>query len=199
MTAPWADPSIHHPKVVRFRSCRRSNSQYPKERQIVHRREDFEQAVRAHGANLYRYAWWLCRDPHLAEDLVQEAFVRAWKAWAGLRDLSQTKAWLMTILRNEHARGCVRKQVEVCNDELTEADMPAVPSFEAGLETAQIVALLPETYREPLLLQVLGGFNCTEIAGMLGTTEGAVMTRLTRARQALRLQYADAGKRRAAK
>ncbi len=105
----------------------------------------------------------------------------------------------MTILRNEHARGCARKQVEMRNDELTDADMPAVPSFEAGLETAQMVGLLPETYREPMLLQVIGGFSCAEIAGILGTSEGAVMTRLTRARQALRQHYADAGKRRTAK
>jgi len=130
---------------------------------------------------------------------VQEAFARAWTAWAGLRDLSQAKAWLMTILRNGHARGYARKRLEMCKDELTEADMPAMPSFEAGLETEQIVALLPETYREPLLLQVLGGFSCAEIAAMIGTSEGAVMTRLTRARQALRQHYADAGKRRMAK
>jgi RNA polymerase sigma-70 factor (ECF subfamily) len=56
--------------------------------------------------------------------------------------------------------------------------------------------LLPETYREPLLLQVLGGFSCAEIAGMLGSSEGAIMTRLTRARQALRQQYTDPIKRR---
>ena len=54
--------------------------------------------------------------------------------------------------------------------------------------------MLPLTYREPLLLQVLGGFSCAEIAGMLGTTEGAVMTRLTRARQALRQQHVDSMK-----
>lgn len=166
---------------------------------ISQRRADFEQAVRAYSAHLYRYAWWLCRDRHLAEDLVQEAFARAWNAWPKLRDLSQAKAWLITILRNEHARGCARKQIEMYKDELSEADLPANPSFEAGLETAQIVGLLPETYREPLLLQVLGGFSCAEIAGMLGTSEGAVMTRLTRARQALRQHYTDAGKRRAAK
>ncbi len=155
--------------------------------------------MRAYSADLYRYAWWLCRDRHLAEDLVQEAFARAWKAWPGLRDLSQPKAWLMTILRNECARSMARKQIEMCKDDLTEADMPVLPSFEAGLETAQIVALLPETYREPLLLQVLGGFSCAEIAAMVGTSEGAVMTRLTRARQTLRQHYADTGKRRVAK
>ena len=155
--------------------------------------------MRAYSADLYRYAHWLCRDRHLAEDLVQEAFARAWKAWAELRELAQAKAWLMTILRREYARSVARNKIEVEHGEIAESEMPAVPSFEAGLETAQLVGLLPETYREPLLLQVLGGFSCSEIAAMLGTSEGAVMTRLTRARHALRERYEGAGKRRAAK
>jgi RNA polymerase sigma-70 factor (ECF subfamily) len=153
--------------------------------------------VRAYSADLYRYAHSLCRDRHLAEDVVQEAFVRAWKAWLELRDPAQAKAWLFTIVRNECARSFARKHLETCD--IDETELPAVPSFEARLETAQIVGLLPLTYREPLLLQVLGGFSCAEIAVMLGTSEGAVMTRLTRARQALRQQYLDSTKRRGAK
>ena len=156
--------------------------------------------MRAYSADLFRFAHWLCRDRHLAEDLVQEAFERAWKGWAALRDQSTAKAWLMTIVRNEYARTFARKRVEVEEGEIDENRLPALPSFEAGVETAQIVAALPLTYREPLLLQVLGGFSCAEIAVMLGTSEGAVMTRLTRARQALRQQLTDdVSKRRAAR
>lgn len=129
----------------------------------------------------------------MAEDLVQETFARAWSAWRDLRDPALAKAWLMTILRNERVRLYSRKQIFV-HVELDEDQMPSVPSIEAGLEIAQIVALLPETYREPLLLQVLGGFSCAEIADMLGTTEGAVMTRLTRARQSFRQHFSEAGK-----
>jgi RNA polymerase sigma-70 factor, ECF subfamily len=142
--------------------------------------------VRAYSADLYRYAWWLCRDRHLAEDVVQETFARAW-------------TWLITILRNELARSFTRNKATSDIDAVAEADLPALPSFEGDVETAQIVRLLPETYREPLLLQVLGGFSCAEIAGMLGTTEGAVMTRLTRARQALRRHYEPAEKQRSVK
>lgn len=167
-----------------------------KEPNISQGREDFEQAVRAYGADLYRFAYWLCRDRHAAEDLVQEACLRAWKSWLELRDATHAKAWLMTIVRNEHARSFWRKRNETSLDEMDETQMPSMPSFEAGLETAQVVRLLPETYREPLLLQVLGGFSCAEIAGMLGTSEGAIMTRLTRARQALRQQYTESTKRR---
>jgi RNA polymerase sigma-70 factor, ECF subfamily len=109
------------------------------------------------------------------------------------------KAWLVAILRNELARAFSRAKPALDIDAVGEADLPALPSFESQLETAQLVSLLPETYREPLLLQVLGGFSCAEIAGMLGTTEGAVMTRLTRARQALRRQCEPAQSRRTAK
>ena len=153
--------------------------------------------MRAYSADLYRFAWWLSRDRHLAEDLVQETFARAWKSWGELRDPAQAKAWLVTILRNELARSFARHRPAADIDAIAESELPAVPSFEAHLEAAQIVGLLPEIYREPLLLQVLGGFSCAEIAAMLGTSEGAVMTRLTRARQALRKQYDSLEKRRA--
>lgn len=166
---------------------------------ISHRAQTFEHAVRAYSADLYRYAWWLCRDRHLAQDLVQETFARAWKSWGDLRDASLAKTWLITILRNELARSFSRARPAADIDGLAEAELPALPSFEGDVETAQIVRMLPEIYREPLLLQVLGGFSCAEIAGMLGTTEGAVMTRLTRARQALRRHYEPAGKQRGAK
>lgn len=167
-----------------------------KEQQISQQREDFEQAVRAYAADLYRFAYWLCRDRHFAEDVVQEACLRAWRSWTDLRNPAQAKAWLMTIVRHEYARSVSRKRHDANVDEVDESALPPIPSFEAGLETAQLVALLPETYREPLLLQVLGGFTCAEIGGMLGTSEGAIMTRLTRARQALRQNYTDSLKRR---
>ena len=69
----------------------------------------FDQTVRAYSADLYRYAWWLCRDRFTAEELVQETFARAWKNWDSLEDLAAAKPWLITILRNEHARLYERK------------------------------------------------------------------------------------------
>ena len=163
------------------------------------RRGEFEQAVRAYSADLYRFAYWLCRDRHAAEDLVQEACLRGWKSWGDLREPAQAKAWLMTIVRNEYARNLSRKRSHTSLEDVDEGELPSIPSFEGVLETAQLVAMLPLTYREPLLLQAIGGFSCAEIAGMLGTSEGAVMTRLTRARQALRQQYTESVKRRTAR
>ena len=63
----------------------------------------------------------------------------------------------------------------------------------AGLEMREALMALPPSYAEPLALQVLGGFSCAEIAAMLGISEGAAMTRLTRARAALRRLIAPEG------
>lgn len=154
---------------------------------IDRERSKFEGVVRAYSAELYRYAYWLCRDRFVAEDLVQETFARAWQGWSGLRDDRAAKGWLYAILRNEHARLHERKHLAIDAgqdlDELLDfSGARAVDSF----DMREAVAALPVTYREPLLLQVLGGYSGAELAAMMETTEGAVMTRLTRARQALR-------------
>ena len=154
---------------------------------IDQERSKFEHVVRAYSAELFRYAYWLCRDRFTAEDLVQETFTRAWQGWSGLRDDRAAKGWLYTILRNEHARLHERKQLAIDPDrELNELmDSSGANAFNA-FEMRDMLVALPETYREPLMLQVIGGFGCAEIATMMGITEGAVMTRLTRARQAVR-------------
>jgi RNA polymerase sigma-70 factor, ECF subfamily len=162
------------------------------------REDDFERTVRAYAADLYRFAYSLCRERFGAEDLVQEALSRAWKGWEGLREPAAMKAWLFTIVRNEHARTFARKRVEVVDMDVYELDPPDL-SAAAGAGPDALLAALPLAYREPLVLQVLGGFSCREIAHMLDTTEGAVMTRLCRARQALRSQLADSAKRKVAK
>jgi RNA polymerase sigma-70 factor (ECF subfamily) len=149
----------------------------------------FERLVRAYSAELYRYAYWLCRDRFVAEDLVQETFARAWTGWAGLREEGAARKWLYTILHNEHARLFERKRLDIVEDQ----DLDALEDHRFGSvygEVAMREALhaLPTVYREPLLLQVLGGFSCEEIAKLMNVTPGAVMTRLSRARLALRKQ-----------
>jgi RNA polymerase sigma-70 factor (ECF subfamily) len=158
-------------------------------------RKHFEQTVRAYSADLYRFAVWLCRDRFVAEDLVQETFTRAWKNWSNLRDISSVKPWLITILRNEHARLYERKQLEIADVELDDVNVAADHEPASAYDMERLVEKLPLSLREPLLLQVLGGFSCKEIAGMLDTTEGAVMTRLTRARQGMRRLLQDTGER----
>jgi len=157
----------------------------------------FESMVRAYSTELYRYAYWLCRDRHTAEDVVQETFARAWKACDELRDDKAARSWLYTILRNEHARLFRRKPLDIDHDQALDEivdDSARDPAQE--LEFRDAMNALPPSYREPLLLQWIGGYSCKEIAEIMGLTEGAVMTRLTRGRIALGRLDGTAARRR---
>lgn len=160
------------------------------------RQARFNELAVAYGGDLFRFAMWLCGDEALARDLVQETYVRAWKALDKLQDTSAAKAWLITILRREHARTFERKvpkftdveQVHVADEPDLEPDKRA----EIALLRRQILQLAPK-YREPLLLQVVMGFSCDEIARELGVSRSAVMTQLFRARAQLKDRLQDGG------
>lgn len=150
------------------------------------KRRAFDQVVRAYSGELFRFAFWLCGDRFVAEDLVQESFARAWRRWDQLRDKSAPKPWLLKIVRNEHARLYERKRLDYVDEAPEDLAIAADHNPLALFELEQVIGNLPLSLREPFLLQSLGGFSCAEIAEQLDTTEGAVMVRLTRARQALR-------------
>jgi RNA polymerase sigma-70 factor (ECF subfamily) len=153
------------------------------------KRSQFEALVRAYSSELYRFAYWLCRDRFTAEDLVQETYARAWTSLSMLRDEHAVKGWLYTILRREHARLFERKRLPLADDlDLDSLVDERLGSVADALEMRQALHALPVSYREPLLLQVMGGFTCEEIAEMMQVSVGAVMTRLSRARLALRRQ-----------
>ena len=87
------------------------------------RRLRFERLVAPWRDDLYRYTFWLCRDPDLAEDVVQEAMLRAFRSLDSLNEESSVKAWLLTITRREHARVYERKRLETQDiDELSAAE-----------------------------------------------------------------------------
>lgn len=153
------------------------------------KQSQFDALVRATSADLFRFAFWLCKNRALAQDLTQETYLRAWRSLDDLRDTAAAKAWLITILRREHARLYERKQVELENiDDLLLDDRDSrspAESADDGLLRAAMARLDPK-YREPLLLQVLGGFSCEEIARELKLSAAAVMTQLFRARAKLK-------------
>lgn len=144
----------------------------------------FEDLVRRHAAGLFRYAFWLSRDRQRAEDVVQEALLRGWRAFPRLRERAAARAWLYSIVRNEHYRAAALDATPT--ESVDEMELPDERPGYFGLEMRDALKALPAAHAEPLALQVLGGFSCAEIAAMLNTTEGATMTRLTRARQALK-------------
>jgi len=153
------------------------------------RDNEFDALVNAYSADIYRFTYWLCKDASLAEDMTQETFARAWKALDNLLDPKAAKAWLITIARREIARHFAKNRVETVNiqdislDQLgAESDL----SQHDKLAIHEAIGSLGNEYREPLLLQVLGGFSCKEIAHILDIKPGAVMTRVFRAKQQLR-------------
>lgn len=149
----------------------------------------FEALVRSYSTDIYRMAVWLCRDPALADDLVQETFMRAWKAIDSLRDEKAAKRWLITILRREFARLFERKVPSFVDSEDVVIEDERTPGPDDRTEARMLRMAMGELevkYREPLVLQVLGGFSCQEIADELGITRSAVMTQLFRARQQLK-------------
>lgn len=139
--------------------------------------------------DLLRFAFWLGRDRQLAEDVVQEAMLRAWKSFDALADEGKAKSWLLTIVRREFARSFERKRLEVADlDALVAAEAEVLAAEDdAGLaEMREALFRLDDEYREPLVLQVLMGYSTQEIAGQMGMQQGAVLTRLFRARARLR-------------
>ena len=149
----------------------------------------FEALVREYADDLKRYSIWLCKDPTLASDLVQETYLRAWRSFGKLRDRKAAKSWLITILRREFARTFERKVPD-----LTDIDGLELPDTGTGTpeEDSEMRLLrsamlkLDSKYREPIVLQVVVGMSCEEIAGELGLTRSAVMTQLFRAREKLK-------------
>jgi RNA polymerase sigma-70 factor, ECF subfamily len=139
---------------------------------------------------LLRFAHWLARDRALAEDIVQESLLRAWRSREALKDAGAARAWLLTIVRREHARLYERKRLELVSlDEVVETHAgPKVAEPDGELFALRhAIMRLPIEYREPLVLQVLGGFSTQEIACELALSPAAVLTRLFRARNKLRV------------
>ena len=142
--------------------------------------------------DLLRFALWLTRDRALAEDVVQESLLRAWRSRAGLKDPACSRAWLLTIVRREHARLYERKRLELVslNDALENEGAALLSRDDSDVDALRGAILqLPIEYREPLIMQVLGGFSVEEIARELSLSASAVLTRLFRARNKLRTLY----------
>ena len=147
----------------------------------------YEALVRALHGDIYRYAYWLTNDKNTAEDIVQETFLRAWRALDSLQDEKAAKSWLITILRRENARRFERKQFDLVD--FDDVSVSANDDEDSNAEVRQVrkaIGQLEPDYREPLMLQVIFGFSGEEIAEQLSLNKNTVMTRLFRARNQLK-------------
>jgi RNA polymerase sigma factor (sigma-70 family) len=162
------------------------------------KRDRFEAQVMPHLDAAFRFARWLAGAGADADDVVQEAFLRAYRAFDTLRG-GDVKAWLFAIVRNCHAsaRRQSGRRSFVPLPEESEPQPEQVISSSPGPESESIMrderrtlerlmALLPQEQREVLLLRELEEMTYSEIAGVTGVPIGTVMSRLARARVALR-------------
>ncbi|NLG57325.1 MAG: sigma-70 family RNA polymerase sigma factor [Clostridiales bacterium] len=151
-------------------------------------REAIEALFRAQGTRLLRLAALYLEDMALAEDAVQETYLKVYKNFSAFRGESDLATWAMRVCintckdmrRSAWFRG--RKQA-VSLDSLPE---PAVPVTQEDQEVLRAVLALPGKYREVLLLHYWQGIDARNIAYALGISEAAVYTRLSRARARLK-------------
>jgi RNA polymerase sigma-70 factor (ECF subfamily) len=146
---------------------------------------------------LYNFARWLSRDTHEAEDLVQEAYARALKGFAGFRPGTNFRAWMFQILRNAFLTSRTGKPVSVEIEEDSEvfADTRTPETVLINTTTQQqiqhVLERLPAEYREVILLCDVEEMRYRDIAELLGIPLGTVMSRISRARRLLRGYLAE--------
>lgn len=161
----------------------------------------FEALALPHLDGAYTLARYLCRDADAAEDIVQDAFLRAYRGWSDFRGGS-VRAWLFAIVRNchltwqEQRRRHPRSATTTMSghDEETEDPLAAVPAAgdpetallqsDAAACVRRVLGSLPDDMREVLVLRDLEDCSYREIADILGLPMGTVMSRLSRARRA---------------
>ena len=169
-------------------------------------RARFDEEALTHAEQLYRIAVRLTGGRQVAEDLVQETYLRAFRAWRSYRPGTNLAAWLATIMRNanldELRRQSRRPVQEPLDDDgdyylynrLAQASpQPQDEVLERLSGTAIVSALgdLPPNFREVVVLVDVGDFSYADAAGILGIPIGTVMSRLYRGRRLLKRALAD--------
>src|ERR1700726_2265954 len=155
----------------------------------------FEQTVMPHLDAAYNLARWLVRNTHDADDVVQEACLRAFRFFGGFQG-GDARAWLLKIVRNTSYTFLEKNRPVALAEEFDEqVHVRDVPTFDAetimvrDVESRMLresLEELPVNFREVLVLRELEGLSYKEIAEMIGVPIGTVMSSLARGRDRLR-------------
>jgi RNA polymerase sigma-70 factor (ECF subfamily) len=147
---------------------------------------EFERVAMPHTRSLLRVARRLTSEPARAEDLVQDTMLFAWRGFHQFQQGTNVRAWLFKIMFNAHyAQGRkIRATPEPLPIEARET--PVHAGVQERVEVMQALDQLPQEHRAVLLLGVVEGFTCREMADILEIPIGTVMSRLSRARDGLR-------------
>jgi RNA polymerase sigma-70 factor, ECF subfamily len=163
---------------------------------------NLHRSIEAEIPRLRRYARALCRDIATADDLVQDCLTRALAKMHLWQEGTDLRAWLFTILHNQHVnriRRAVREGAAVELSE-TEPQLTQAPRQERRLELRDLdcaLARLPDEQRSVILLVGLEGMRYEDVAEVLGVPVGTVRSRLSRGREALRRLMGAVADRRA--
>ena len=160
------------------------------------RRRRFEAQALPHLDAAYNLARWLSRSPADADDIVQDAMLRAFRGFDGFRG-GDARAWLLTIVRNcwrSAGAATTRRGHTELDDALAAEGDPEETAIQTGAQRRldTMIARLPDDFREVLILRELEDMSYREIAEITGAPIGTVMSRLARARALLR-EFAKEG------
>ena len=154
----------------------------------------FQAAVLPHLGAAYNLARWLTRNHHDAEDLVQEAYLRAFKSFEAFRGGADGRGWLLTIVRNAcytRMRRDGQDVTDVFDEEIHTGENESANPETLLIEQADAEVLrraleeLPVEFREVIVLREIEGLSYKEMAHVAGVPVGTVMSRLARARARL--------------
>ncbi|GMT39592.1 MAG: DNA-directed RNA polymerase sigma-70 factor [bacterium] len=154
------------------------------------KQQEIDDELESRRDRLYRVAWSWCRDSHLADDLTQQALIKALQNIASLRDREMLDAWLFRILSNcwkDHLRA-QKETIDIDDAGLIGNSSPEEQHHESQivLRIRRAIAELPEKQRQVVTLVDLAELTYNEVSEALEIPIGTVMSRLCRARQTLR-------------
>jgi RNA polymerase sigma-70 factor (ECF subfamily) len=151
----------------------------------------YESLVEVYYKDLYRYSVWLTGNQSTAEDILQDAFLKAWNKLETLEDLSKAKSWLITIIRRENFRRIDKiKETEEFTDESFAIENYVENNIKI-IELRKNINKLPLKYKEPLILQIIEGFTIKEISKILDINENTALTNIFRAKKQLKENMTD--------